>query len=177
MLDGTHIVLDLAAQTTIALWAVKIAMVMEYIEVPPRGRYTEQERRQLRTLSVLPTRTSVWLAAAAQSGFVFTARTDHQAGPNEDDAAALATTLVFGHVALQVYTIRVSPPVPQSTRIEIDVRAGPWEEATALIWPPKESAMRWPRSVALNEEIGLNQFADRFSVTRFESRETVRLAV
>ena len=134
MLNGKRTILDLAAQTTIAVWGMKIAMVLECIDASEGGRFTSLERTRLRTLSVIPSRTSAWLAASAQSSFIFSARTEHRASiPTE--ATGFATTLVFGHVALQYFTIRLTPPVPESARVTVDVRAGPWGEVTIPIWP------------------------------------------
>ena len=68
MLAGTHFALDIAGQATIALWALKTAMVLEGLDPPAMRGYSQDEREQLHTLSAIPIRTSVWLAAAVVCG-------------------------------------------------------------------------------------------------------------
>jgi hypothetical protein len=176
MLDGKRTILDFAAQTTIAVWGMKVAMVLECIDASEGARFTGQERMRLRTLSVIPSRTSAWLAASAQPYFMFSARTEHRASI-PTNATGFATTVVFGHVALQYFTIRLTPPVPEDARVTVDVRAGPWAEVTIPIWPVSRDFITWPPEMGLNEEEGLNRLAERFSASRADSTEIHRLAV
>jgi hypothetical protein len=104
-------------------------------------------------------------------------RTRHSAGDGLIDPKGFSTTLVFGHVALQLFTIRVVPPVPASTHVSVDVRKGPWADATVPIWPPRVESVAWPPTLGFNEELGLDLLAERLKVTPDYTDETEKLAV
>jgi hypothetical protein len=175
MLEGRSVGLDIAAQTTITLWGMKIAMVLESIDAASRV-FSDHERSQLRALSIIPNRTSAWLATTVQSTFIMSTRTDHHAG-QPLESSAYATTLVFGHVCIQFFTLRANPPVPEGTSVEVDVRRGPWKDATVQVWTPQPNVAYWPPTVALDGELGLNLFAERFGVTMLDNAEKDSLAI
>ena len=177
LLGGERRGLDLAAQSTIALWGMKIAMVLQCVDAQSKAQYTPAECSQLRALSAIPVRTSAWLGACAQSSFIMTSRTHHSAGEAPETPRGFSTTLVFGHVALQYFTMRFTPPAPAATQVTVDVRKGPWEDATVRIWPPRPDSVAWPPRLGFNQEFGLDLLAERFEVTRPGAVKTQKLAV
>jgi hypothetical protein len=156
-------VLDVDAQTTITIWAVKTAMVLEGKDADLKKGYTQPQRERFRLRTEIPWRTSVWLAASATADAFMSTKNRHM-GATANDFAGVSVTMAFGAVVLQVLTMRVPPEVGPDTLVTTEVRRGPWAEATLQIWPPREGAT-WPPSIGLNGEVGLNLLADRFSTT------------
>src|SRR5207253_2251976 len=97
LLFGTHGILDPAAQSVLALWAVKTTIALEGLDKPPTWAYTQSEREYLRTVSAIPTRTSVWFAASVDPSYLLTAKTRHKRTEDNDELTGVSTTMVFGH--------------------------------------------------------------------------------
>jgi hypothetical protein len=175
LLIGQPRVLDADAQTAIATWAVKTAMVLEGMDAPPKKGYSQLQRERLRLRAALPWRTSVWLAASADHGWFMSTKNRHL-NESSGDISGTSTTMAFACVVLQVFTMRVPDNVGPGTLVTAQVRRGPWMEATVPIWPPRESA-NWPPPLALNGELGLDTLADRFSATGCDVDEIDELPV
>src|ERR1041385_7393098 len=62
ILDGKTTTISASAQSILALWAVKTAMVLEALRPNKPWFYSVAERDQERRTQSLPNRTSVWLA-------------------------------------------------------------------------------------------------------------------
>src|SRR5262249_39920297 len=77
------------------------------------------------------------------------------------EARAYLTTMAFGTVAIQVFTLRPPADAPPGVRITTDVRQGPWSEAMIQIWPPT-LGVQWPPSLGLSGEVGIAHLATRF---------------
>jgi hypothetical protein len=107
LLSGTGGSLDSGAQSILAVWAVKTAMALEGLDKPNARAYTQSEREQLRKVNAIPRRTSVWLAVSVDASYLLSTKTRHKRSADTDDITGASTTMVFGHVALQVFTIRV----------------------------------------------------------------------
>jgi hypothetical protein len=165
MLTGERTGLDSASQAVIVLWALKTAMVLEGVEASALMRYTQLEREQLGRLSVVPTRTSVWLTALVDSQNLWSSKTEHSGGGADTGTMAHTTTLAFGSLAIQVLTLRISVNLPPETRVTTDTRRGPWDAATVRIWPPHEERASWPPQIGLQGEPGLQALAERFKTS------------
>jgi hypothetical protein len=124
----------------------------------------------MRIISAIPTRTSVWLAVSADPSFLLSTKNRHKRAADDEEVIGVSTTMVFGHAAIQVFTIRVPEYVTDTTEITANVRAAPWHDLTMRVWPPR-STFPWPPSVGLNGESGINLFADRFETSGFDRRE------
>lgn len=168
-------VLDADAQTTISIWAVKTAMVLEGKDTDLKKGYSQFQRERFRLRAEIPWRTSVWLAASADAHSFMSTKNRHMDATSKE-ISGVSSTMVFGAVALQVLTMRVPPEIGPNTLITTNVRQGPWSDATLQIWPAREAAT-WPPSVGLNGELGLNLLADRFSTTECGRDEIDTLTV
>jgi hypothetical protein len=135
LLSGAAGSLDSGAQSILAVWAVKTAMALEGLDKPKARAYFQSEREQLRTVSAIPRRTSVWLAVSVDASYVLSAKTWHRRS-----ITGVSTTMVFGHVALQVFTIRVPSFVTARTEVTANVRAGPWSDLTLRKWSVQKIA-------------------------------------
>ena len=176
LLTGNRCLLDIAGQSTVALWSVKTAMVLEGQDALEQRLYMQPEREQLRKWSALPWRTWVWLAASADPTYFMSAKNRHMEAGNDGNISGVSITMMFAHVVLQVLTIRVPNDVGPSTRITMDIRKGRWPEATVQIWPTQSRAV-WPPPMGLNGESGLNLFAERFSTTSVGEDEIESLEI
>ena len=177
LLSGQSHSLTSGEQATVALWAVKTAMVLEGLGPIDQRVYTEQERAQLRLLSVIPERTSVWLAVSVDKAVFMSTKTRHFNESPTDDPSAVCTTIGLSHLVLQVLTLRVPPDVSAATRITTSVRTGPWQDATLQVWPLSSTTILWPPSVGLDGEIGLDALGYRFMVAGLPDGEVQSLAI
>ena len=177
MLAGTHCALDMAGQATIALWALKTAMVLEGLDPPAMRGYTQDEREQLHTLSAIPIRTSVWLAAAVDPTYFMSTKIRHLSPEDARSITGMSITMAFASVVLQVFTIRVPEDVGPATRVTTNVRPGRWDEATVRAWPTQSSPDLWPPAVGLNGETGLNSLAERFNTSMLDEKDLQELIV
>lgn len=176
LLMGENCYLDMSGQATVALWSMKTAMVLEALDQPEQRAYTQLERDRLRTLSAIPWRTSVWLAASVDRSFFLSSKNRHLGeGPNPIPGVSI--TIAFAHAVLQVLTIRVPEDVGPKTIVTTGVRRGPWDRASLRIWPDQSVQLQWPPPVGLNGESGLDAFAERFSTTMLDENSVDSLAV
>jgi hypothetical protein len=96
---------------------------------------------------------------------------------DDDEITGISTTMLFGHVALQVFTIRVPPFVTARTEVTANVRAAPWSDLTLRVWPTQPASLVWPPGAGLNGEAGINLFAERFSTSEIEKEALQTLEV
>jgi hypothetical protein len=177
LLMGESRGLDMSGQTTIAMWSLKTAMVLEALDQPQQRAYTQREREQLRILSAIPWRTSVWLATSVDPSFFLSSKNRHLDTENANDISGVSITMAFAHVVLQVLTIRVPRDVGPTTRVTTNVRRGPWDQATVQIWPAQSAQASWPPPLGLNSETGLDALAERFSTGALDENAVDSLAV
>src|SRR5687767_14534922 len=107
LLIGARCNLDTAGRTTIALWSLKTAMVLEAMDQAHKRLYTQRERERLRSLAAIPWRTSAWLAASVDPSLFMSSKNRHVGGESAQDIVGVSTTMAFAHPVLQVLTIRV----------------------------------------------------------------------
>jgi hypothetical protein len=136
--------LDLEQQKLLSLWAVKTAMVIEALKAKFASRcYLRSDCELLRTQSVIPGRTKVWIGKFYKSNLLVLG-TD--LGIDNMDTIrggrVSITTIVAGHLVLQIVHARFSAEL-NNTPINIPYRGGPWEELLVSVWPPKE-VVKWP---------------------------------
>ena len=165
MIRGEATALDDKSCVVVAGWAIKTAMVLEYVNSGIPQYYTLQERRDVMDNLIPPKTTLIWTGQ-----YVGTVRhhcsllhvTLHDRGGRT--APGHCATIVFGRVILQVFSYRVRESrvvwLPANT-----IR--PWETALWRIWPPARGlGLMWPPSYYFNDH-GLTDLSERF-VTRWE---------
>jgi hypothetical protein len=144
-----------------ALWAVKTAMVLEALDPLEKRAYDDAQCARLRERAAIPWRTSIWLATSVDPAWFMSTKNRHVEAEAQEIIGA-STTIAFGHVAVQVLTMKVPESVGPKTEVTTDVRRGPWNQITAQIWPPRVT-FNWPLGMAVQGEQGLDAFADRFN--------------
>lgn len=95
--------LDSSQQTLLSVWAVKTAMVLDFVNAKGRGRfYTRGECEGLRLSRTIPTQTYVWIGAYSRKGFSADGTILSLDFPNAPKAAkASVSTFVVGHLPIQ----------------------------------------------------------------------------
>jgi hypothetical protein len=175
LLMGERSQLDAGAQATVAMWAVKTAMVLEALDTHDRHGFTPAERERLRSISEIPWRTSVWLAASVDPALFLSTKNRHL-GVANSWISGVSITVALAHAVLQVLRIMVPDDVGPQTVVTTSVKPAPWDRATVQIWPPTRTALiNWPPPMGLNGEDGLNLLAGRFSTTDNGPLDTIVL--
>lgn len=153
-------------QKTIAVWALKTAMVLEAtISQAGHRLYTRSDCEQLRTHSVIPDRSLLWLGRISESG-VFASGTHIWLVDNVTRSCdGQVSTFTVGHLAMQVLTIHA----PQNAGpVQTICRAGPWDESLLGIYPANQM-VKWPPPLSFSVRSGSVLFAqlrDRWKIGR-----------
>jgi hypothetical protein len=153
MLDGADTKLNIPHQWIMARWAIKTAMIFEYATHERSLFYTDEERSAFKPpLSASPTFSFAWLGHYTPGAEGFTIATfgmdgyaANAAGPS---IAPYQTTLVFGHLLIQVVTVR--PNESETRTAVIHPQPGPWHLNSVRIWPPQK-AIAWPPVIAVDD--------------------------
>lgn len=165
LLSEDTITLDSGDQTTLAVWSLKNAMVLETLRPSRPWFYTKADRRELMDTLEPIQRTSIWITKCFGHLRTYCAASDLKgvAGQSGDQVEAYVTTMCFGPLAIQVLSTKLPNSILVGTTITADVRPGPWDSVTLQIWPPRQERVGWPPSVALSGEVGLLTFGERWS--------------
>ena len=163
LLFDTRSTLDPADRETVARWVMKTAMVFE--AVGGRGWfYSSEERSTLRSGRIPTGYTAFWAAKCANLPGAYSAANNMFENAHLLTAGVHGhvTTLAIGTVAFQVLTVRPSYAVPVNAAIRIDgANSEPWPRTAYQLWPPTVE-FEWPPAIALNGELGVENFANRF---------------
>jgi len=155
--------IDPSAQSILARWAVKTAMVLECIDSNRTWFYSKDERQTMRSAQSLPPRTSVWIAKFINQPNIYSAAKDLRTTAGNNEAHAYATTMVFGSLALQIVSIKTTLVIPENVPLNYDVRDGPWDQTLVQIWPPSQKSLAWPPHYGLDGDLGLDALTERLS--------------
>jgi hypothetical protein len=165
LLLGEPRALNSAAQLTLATWTMLRAVVFDCLR-PPRY-YDTRETSHLLTHVTPPDSTfGVWLGYSTTA----LAFTDGKRLTRRDSAGRLINegyvlTMTFGHVALQILTIRKPQSHPVAT-ISVSVVSGPWDQALVPIWPLPIRVVNWPPKLGFDPAAGgLDLLANRFNTS------------
>lgn len=166
ILDDKLSTLEASTQTKLSQWAAKTAMVLEAIDSHRNWFYSADERQRMCAVRELPQRTSVWIAKCVDQPNVYSAAKDLWTESSHEGIRALATTMAFGSLALQVVTIRTPSAFPAHVSVTYDVREGPWAQVLVQVWPPSQEARVWPPSHGLAGALGLEVLTERLSLAK-----------
>ena len=138
-------------------------MVFEALRGPRQWFYTSEERATLSKGAIPPGYTNVWLGRGENIPGVYCISSDMSDRPDPRDSSVngYVTTMAFGNLAIQVLTVRLSPPEFRPNRLTTDLRPGPWENLLLRIWPPSPQT-GWPLSMAFDGELGIEALSLRF---------------
>jgi hypothetical protein len=163
ILDEQFQVFGVSSQAVIAVWAIKTAMALEVLYPEREFFYSENERQNMRAVSAIPERTSIWIAKCVNQPNIYSAGKDLRTAPGGNEIKAYVTTMAFGCLALQVVSIRTPANLPKEIQVTYDIREGPWDKILLRVWPLNPYSQQWPPSYGLDGEWGLESLTERLS--------------
>jgi hypothetical protein len=155
MIHDIPTTLDSEQQRTISQWVLKTAMVADAGRARAVARFYRKEECESLANGKISGHTLVWLGRSSQSGF-------HIEGTevwfNESEVLkaghGCVTTIVVGHLAIQVLTVRFAEAIDENARVAC--RIGPWNELLVQIFPSAGTLSWPPASSFTNDGTGLS---------------------
>jgi hypothetical protein len=153
LLDHPTCTLDVHDRKTLALWAVKTAMVLEAVKGPEQCLFSDLERCLLsHKRDQIPPFTFVWIAKLIDSAGLSSEGRILSTATTSNRAAV--TTLAFDCLTFQVRKVVPSTTLDPATNITIEQREGPWDQVLLQIWPQPPELVHWPAPMGLHGEWG-----------------------
>jgi hypothetical protein len=154
MIQDVAVYLDPCQQRDISLWSVKTAMVLEGTKPQKSIRcYQSSDCASLRSKSLIPPRTRVWIARFARSGLLaHGAQYRLNFGELPAVGHGCVATIIVGHLAIQIIS-PYSPAKFDDQTLSIPCKLGPWDQLLIPIWPVGSTIM-WPPSLSLTNDNG-----------------------
>ena len=146
LMENTATPLDSAQQTSLALWAVMKAMVLDGVNAKNRGHFfTRNECESLRLDRRIPDKTVVQVGAYLRSGYSADGTIVWFDFPNVPKAAkASVSTFVIGYLVMQVVTVHHEPGHENAPVQGVMIRDGDWDKLLSRIWPIGTQSVTWP---------------------------------
>ena len=163
ILDEKIRTLSASSQAVIAVWAIKTAMALEALYPEREFFYSENERQNMRAISTIPERTSVWIAKCVNQPNLYSVGKDLRTAPGSNEAKAFVTTMAFGSLALQTISIKTTANLSKKIQITYDIRDGPWDSILLRVWPLISYSQQWPPRYGLDGKWGLEALTERLS--------------
>lgn len=163
ILDDKLKIIDSSCQSTLALWAVKTAMVLECLSPNRTMFYSDDERQLMRATQSLPPRTSVWIANCINQPNIYSAARDLRTTQDDNGVHAYVTTMAFGSLAFQIVSIKIPTTIPENVTLTYDGTDGPWDQTLLQVWPSIQESIEWPAHYGLNSERGIDALSERLS--------------
>lgn len=139
--------LDDSQQELLTTWALKTAMVTDSTNKQRELFFERSEREKLRENYTIPDRTKVWVGRASNSSLAAIG-TDVwiDTPPTLKVAKATATTIIVGHLVIQVFSIHILPDhLKNDAAISaVQPKPGPWDDTLTQIWPVDGRFVVWP---------------------------------
>jgi hypothetical protein len=137
MMRGLSITLDTAAQTLVAAWALKTAMVFECTNPTKNWFFLDEERRSLRVTRVPGLGLLIWLGRSSQTGWSFgmANRLSHSEPDTSVFSEGYVNTFAMNHLVIQLLTLRRKPEFQSVGRVRFSGNPGPWTDGMVQIWP------------------------------------------
>jgi hypothetical protein len=146
LMENTAVPLDAPQETSLALWAVMKAMVLDAVNAKKRGHFfTRNECEALRLHRRIPDKTVVQIGAFERKGYLATGTIVWFDFPNAPKAAkASITTFVIGYLVIQAVTVHHEPEHENALVEGVSIRDGEWDKLLIRIWPAGTRATTWP---------------------------------
>ena len=158
--DGATTTLNDERQILLATWAIKTAMVHEFVDMDRNVYFRGDERRHVKSWSCPPDDVWIWLGHNLSSAFLHTWPVYLNRGESLDRRPSLyAFTFAAGHFLMQVFAYRRSEwQGLQGPSLNV----GPFGDAFSPLWPRRTSAVAlWPPPVGITDDT-LSTFQNRF---------------
>jgi hypothetical protein len=151
-------------QSILSAWAVKTAMVLEAIYSSKFWFYLPVERRFLMETLHPPALTYVWIAKCINPTGCYSKASKLTGRTNDltSNDTGYCSTIGFGPLALQVLSMRLLDSTPAESAIIPTSQDERWSQATICVWPIQMAKQRWPPSLGLSGEFGLDELMKRW---------------
>lgn len=150
MFQDLTIPLDRQQQTLLSNWAVKTAMVLDSMKNPdtnPRF-YLKPDCVKFRRERIVPARVRIWIGRCSLSALGAYGTDVAIIFPDDSKIGiGTATTIVVGHLAVQVFAMRVNPEYRGKDINDIQPKPGDWHNMLVQIWPIAKQSVTWPPQV------------------------------
>lgn len=169
MFQDISIPLDAAQQHSVAVWAMKTAMMLESTKGrnAANGFYTHEEGLNLRVSRTIPDRTRIWIGRISEqhlgaSGTDFTIQTSDGKRLGMGSVA----TITVGHFVVQVVTTHIDPEYAAVDIPDVQPKPGDWDKMLLKIWPSGRQSLDWPPQVSFTNggPLGSAFLLDRWRV-------------
>ena len=146
LMENTSTPLDTKQQTSLALWAVMKAMVLDAVNAKKRGHFfTRNECETLRLQRKIPDKTVVQIGAYIRKGYSADGTIVWLDFPNAPKAAkASVSTFVIGHLVIQAVTVHHEPEHENDPVGTVAIGDGEWDKLLLRIWPVGAQPVTWP---------------------------------
>jgi len=142
LLEDISFALDCNNQSLVAMWATKIAIVLDSIEENPQKFYLKADCENLKNYKTIPPGTTIWMGR-------YFGRSLHTGAANFtalDQSVPVADcstmVIVVGHLILELLSVRHRPNCKRV--IQIEPNPGRWHELLVPIWPIISDRASWP---------------------------------
>jgi hypothetical protein len=149
MFENLTIPLDRQQQTLLSNWTVKTAMVLDSIknlDTNPRF-YTHDDCTAFRQRRIIPGRVRVWLGQYSGSSLGAYGTDVAIIFPAEKIGIGTAATIIVGHLAVQVFAMRINPEYSGKDIADVQPKPGDWDKMLVQIWPIVKPSAMWPPKV------------------------------
>jgi hypothetical protein len=146
--------LDDSQQSLLTAWALKTTMVTDSTNKTTRNLfYDKSEREKLRANYAIPERTKVWIGRASKSSLAAIG-TDIwiDMPPTPKVANGSVTTIVVGHLVIQVLSIHVLPDhvLSDAAITVVQPKPGQWDQSLLAVWPIGSRRVTWPPKLSFD---------------------------
>lgn len=169
LMNDVSLWLDTAQQSQVAIWSMKTAMVVEQVNSRKRTPcYDQIEREELRLTSVIPIQTLMWLGRCSLRSLAAIGTdiwVDLPAIPKV--ARGAVTTIIVGHLAIQVLTIHVRAE-HRHRNVDINTihpKAGKWDKLLIPFHFPTRT-IQWPPPLTFTNDgaMSIARLMDRWRI-------------
>jgi|SRR5208282_297739 len=150
MLQDLSTPLDVQQQTSLSTWAVKTAMVLDSVKDMQSNPmfYEKAECINMRLNHSIPDRTRIWIGRYSLSGLgAYGTDLGIVVPDGTKIATGFATTIVVGHLAVQILSVHQHPDHLDKNIDDIKPKKGNWDNMLVLIWPIRRNSVMWPPRV------------------------------
>jgi hypothetical protein len=163
LIDDVRTTLNPLQQAYVAMWAVKTAMVFEFVTCERELFYTDRDRSDFKNSvpHYPPPFTSVWISRfSGPLVRMLTFAAEATIGDFRGSLARLyVTTITFGAFVIQVVSVR--PDQGKTFASIIHPKHGPWFDCTRRIWPTTR-LVAWPPFMTISDPRNLIHLHERW---------------
>jgi hypothetical protein len=136
--------LDSSHQSTLALWTLKTAMVLDSVDTRSRSLFYERsECEKLRLSSTIPEQTAIWIGQYIGSDLSLDGADLGLTIPEVPiNLTGHVTTILVGHLAIQILSLHVLEH--KNRKITVNPNPGQWDDLLLNIWPIGTRPVTWP---------------------------------